>query len=274
MGAGPLDLLDAGLAAGLEAAGHNVTTQTIDLSGASRPVEIAAAFELSAAVAEAVAETIRTDAFPLVLSGNCGPAALGCIGALQGRTNVFWFDAHGDFNTPHTTTSGFLDGMALATLTGRCWQSLASTIPGFAAVPEENVTAIGVRDLDHGEELALHASAVRRVAVPMLRQELPTVLNERGIAGETAYVHVDLDVLDPSAGLMNQFSTPEGLVVPELQWAVARIADGTLIRAASLTAFDPASDATGKARHTAIAVAVAVIDEVARSRKDSSSRRR
>ena len=125
---------------------------------------------------------------------------------LQGRTNVFWFDAHGDFNTPETTTSGFLDGMVPLTVTGRCWQNLSRDIPGFAAISQQNVTAIGVRDLDEEEALAFHGSAIRQVSVPTLGQELSTVLAERGLAGETAYLHVDLDVLDPRRG-MNQFST-------------------------------------------------------------------
>jgi arginase len=266
MGAGPLDLLDAGLSTELEAAGHGVSTQTLELPPASRSTEIAAAFELSAAIAHAVAAAIALGAFPLVLSGNCGPAALGSIAGLERRTNVFWFDAHGDFNTPETTTSGFLDGMALAAVTGRCWRNLARGIPGFAAIPEQNVTVVGVRDLDEEEAIALRASAIRRVPVSMLRQELPTALTDPAIAGKTAYLHVDLDVLDPGEGRMNQFATRAGFALPELAWAVAMIAERTIVRAGALTAFDPASDATGKARRTAVAVAVALTDALNRSR--------
>jgi len=134
MGAGPLHLLESRLDTQLEEAGHHVTVRTLDLAPGLRATEVAAAFELSRAVAHAVAAAISSGAFPLVLSGNCGPAALGCIGGLSGRPNVFWVDAHADFNTPETTVSGFLDGMALATLTGRCWSHFAQNIPGFAAV--------------------------------------------------------------------------------------------------------------------------------------------
>ena len=222
MGAGPLHLLDSGLTRQLEAAGHVVTTQTLDLSTASRPAEIAATFELSGLVAHAVAAAVAAGSFPLVLSGNCGPAALGCIGGLQGQTNVFWFDAHGDFNTPETTISGFLDGMALATVTGRCWTNLARDIPGFAAISQRRVTAVGVREVDEDEAVALHASVIRQVPVPTLRQELLRALGEAGIARETAYIHVDLDVLDPSEGLMNQFSARAGLSLPELSGRLQR----------------------------------------------------
>jgi arginase len=143
MGAGPLHLLRSGLAVRLEEEGHHVTIRSIDLPLDSRATEIASAFELSAALAGAVAEAAEIGSFPLVLSGNCGPAALGCVDGLQTRMNIFWFDAHGDFNTPETTRSGFLDGMALAAVTGRCWSGLARAIPGFRSVAEGNVTAIG-----------------------------------------------------------------------------------------------------------------------------------
>src|SRR5206468_12877100 len=90
--------------------------------------------------------------FPVVLSGNCG-ASLGVVGGLmQARggaaarpLGVVWMDAHGDFNTPDTSASGFLDGMSLAALVGRCWRALTLVTPGVA-VPEHHVLHLGGRD--------------------------------------------------------------------------------------------------------------------------------
>jgi arginase len=36
------------------------------------------------------------------------------------RCGVVWLDAHGDFNTPESSVSGFLPGMSLATVVGHC----------------------------------------------------------------------------------------------------------------------------------------------------------
>jgi hypothetical protein len=50
------------------------------------------------------------------------PPARGVVAGLQrryGEVAVVWLDAHGDFNTPAISTSGYLGGMALAMLTGR-----------------------------------------------------------------------------------------------------------------------------------------------------------
>jgi arginase len=101
MGAGPLHLLKSGLAVRLEEDGHQVATRFVELPPAFRATEIAGT------LVRGVAEAVKTDAFPLVLSGNCGPAAMGCVGGLHSQTKIFWFDAHGDFNTPETLAADF-----------------------------------------------------------------------------------------------------------------------------------------------------------------------
>src|SRR5687767_1880913 len=113
--------------------------------------EIGTAFDLDRQLAREVAAARLRSAFPLTLAGNC-ITSVGTVGGLgAGATGVLWFDAHGDFNTPETTIGGFLDGMALATVVGRCWRSLAAGVPGFTPVAEENVVLVGARDLDPAE---------------------------------------------------------------------------------------------------------------------------
>jgi arginase len=198
-------------------------------------------------------------AFPLVLSGNCGPAAIGCVAA-DASSAVFWFDAHADFNTPDTTISGFLDGMALAAVTGRCWPTLASTVRGFRPVREDAVVLIGARDLDPAEAALLDRSRIRRVSPASMRPELSA---EIGLVAETcagAYLHVDLDVLDPSVGRMNDYAAPGGVSREDVTWAIREIARNFLVVGAALTAFDPAVDTDRRALDAAVAIGLAVID--------------
>ena len=76
---------------------------------------MATAFELHGLVSGRVRQAIAEGGFPLVLSGNCNTAAIGAIaGAGPEDLGIVWFDAHGEFNTPETTTTGFIDGMGLA----------------------------------------------------------------------------------------------------------------------------------------------------------------
>ena len=148
-----------------------------------------------------------------MLSGNCGPAALGCVAGLRNASAVYWFDAHGDFNTPDTTVGGFLDGMAMATMTGRCWPALAAAIPGFAPLAESCVTLLGARDLDPLEAAALEASDVRLVPPADLRTGLR--IGDRGLrapAAGPAYLHLDLDVMDPSEGRVNMLRRAGGTI--------------------------------------------------------------
>ncbi len=213
MGAGPLRLLDAGLEERLARAGHTVTVQVVEAPPTSWRAEIRTAFDLAASVADRVRAAAADGSHPLVLSGNCGPAALGCLAGLSAPPEVFWFDAHGDFNTPETTVGGFLDGMALATAAGRCWRRLTAALPGFEPVPDESITLIGARDLDPLEAEALQQSAVRRVSVAALRRHLPEAIRADRRAEQPAYLHLDLDVLDPREGRINSYAAPDGLTV-------------------------------------------------------------
>jgi arginase len=100
---------------------------------------------------------------------------------------------------------------------------------------------------------------------------LPVVLAALQGHRRSAYVHVDLDVLDPSEGRVNSYSTSDGLSRGGVEWAIARITETLRVGAGSLTAFDPSCDRTGKARDAALALAVALVDAVS-SRSGSQTR--
>src|SRR5215210_30309 len=104
--------------------------------------EIATAFRLNRIVAEEVRATIASRKVPLILSGNCNVAIGTTAGLDTSALGVVWLDAHGDFNTPETTTSGFLDGMGLATIAGLCWVNMAASVVGFRAVAGANILHI------------------------------------------------------------------------------------------------------------------------------------
>jgi len=245
MGAGPLRLVAGALPEQLSGRGHHVRLVSVELQ-AELPTEIAAAFQLARAVRERVAEARGRGALPLILAGNC-VAALGVLAALE-RPRVFWFDAHGDLNTPETTHSGFLDGMALAIALGRCWNPLRVAL-GLEPLPAERVWLLGARDLDPAEREFLAVSAVH------------TSLDDVASSGEgaTAYLHIDLDVLDPSVAPANRLAAPDGLELAELESAIERIGHAHRIAAASLTAYDPAVDPEG----AMVAVAGRIADRIA-----------
>jgi arginase len=122
--------------------------------------EIQTAFDLARQVSTRTRQLNAEGKQVVVFSGNCN-SAIGTISGLGGRsTGVLWFDAHGEFHTPETTRSGFLDGMPLSILTGRSWRTLAASIPYFEAVPDRNIALIGVRDTDPEEQSALEEAGI------------------------------------------------------------------------------------------------------------------
>ncbi|HEV2122384.1 MAG TPA: arginase family protein [Chloroflexota bacterium] len=242
MGAGPERLLDGGLEDELRAAGHQVRIEYIE-ADSDAPAEIRTAFELNRALAGRVRDAREADALPVVLAGNC-MTAVGTLAGLGGTPAVLWFDAHGDFNTPETTPSGFLDGMALAMLTGRCWANLARTVHGFQPVPERDVVLVGARELDAGERVLLDGSEIALLAPEQARTQLAPVLAK--LSGREAYVHLDLDALDPAEGRANGLAVPGGFTVDEACAALEQIGHTLRVRAVALTAYDPVCDSEGR----------------------------
>jgi len=141
----------------------------------------------------AVADTVAGEARPLLLSGDC-LASLAVAAGLQRRYReiaVVWLDAHGDFNTPAITASGYLPGMPVAMLTGRAPELFAGPL-GLRPVPERNIVLADARDLDPAERDALAASQVRRI--PATPAAFGAALSELGDL--PVYLHVDVDIMD------------------------------------------------------------------------------
>ncbi len=262
MGSGPGHLMRGGLAEALRSGGHTVNTTRID-SADPFPSEIATAFELY----RRLAETIRaadTGEFPLVLSGNCG-AALGTLaGVSLEDTGIAWFDAHGDFNTPDTTASGFLDGMGLAAASGLCWQRLTAAIPGFRPIPGRQIFHIGGSDIEHDEAGLMRAYRVQMATLADIREKglanaLYPALSAVQSQVDSVYLHLDLDVLEPVRTPANHFATPDGLDVEAVKEAIRLVRERFTIRAMGVASYDPSYDLHGNTLKAAISLVQAAV---------------
>jgi arginase len=258
LGAGPEHLVAAGLPAALGLAGHAVSVETIEPAAKGWCAEIGTAFALARALADRVRAARAARRVPVVLAGNC-MSSVGVVGGLGAGTGVLWLDAHADFNTPDTTVGGFLDGMALATVTGRCWPQLCRGVPGFVPVPEAHAWLLGARDLDPLEEDALRRSVVHRVPA----RELGAGLAERIAANAGVarwYVHLDLDVLDPGEGRVNVYAAADGVSRDALQATLRALCAHLPVAALTLSAYDPAFDVDGRVREAAFGAVSAALD--------------
>lgn len=266
MGRGPEHLLRHGMARHPETASAGV--HTVEAQG-TFATEIGTSFELYRQVSHRVRAIRTRGGFPLVLSGNCG-TALGTVAGCGGdTTGVLWFDAHGDFHTPETSTSGFLDAMVLAALVGRCWRGPTSTIPNFAPVPEDHVIHIGGRDFDPPELDAFAGSDIVRFTESQIHwRDIPAVLDGPLTAlrkhAASVYIHVDLDVLDLGPARANEYAPSGGLSIQELTRAIQMVGERFDVRAAAITAFDPEQDVGSRGSDAAREVGAALIQAAGR----------
>jgi arginase len=256
MGAGPLTLVRGGAARRLRERGHDVSEQALEPTSAWR-AELQTAFELQRVIAEATGDARRAGRLPLLLAGNCN-TTLGVLAGLAQpgrRLGLIWLDAHGDFNTPELTETGFLDGQGLAMIVGRCWRTMTATVGDFSPLPEDQVLLVGARDLDSAERAALEGSAVRWLPPGPARDldAAAAALDDLASRVDAVHVHVDLDVHDPDAvAPANGFAARDGLLADDVQRIVRQAADRMPVVSATLAAYDPAYDDTGRMRETAL----------------------
>lgn len=155
---------------------------------------------------------------PVVLASDC-VSALGMVKGLSERypeIGVIWYDAHGDFNTPETTPSGFLGGMPLAALVGRGNQHLLEALD-LEPLPEDHVLITDVRDLDPEEAEQLLNSQVH--VFPSV-----TDLNTAPLPHYPVYIHLDVDVIDPVYMPALGYPAPQGPSPADVEQTLRRIA--------------------------------------------------
>ncbi|HEY3214999.1 MAG TPA: arginase [Candidatus Eisenbacteria bacterium] len=190
---------------------------------------------------------------PLVLGGDHSIA----IGSVAGSTNHFasqgealgliWFDAHGDANTPETTPSGNIHGMALAICLGLGDPDLVKLGGRSPKVQARNAVLIGIRDLDPGERDILKKSGATVYTMRDLDERgMRDVVDEAiRIAGDgTAAVHLsfDLDVVDPEDAPGTGTPVWGGITYREAHLAMEMINDRARIAAIDLVEVNPVLD--------------------------------
>lgn len=158
-----------------------------------------------------VGEDLDAGRTPVLCSGHCPPCmtTLPEVARRYPGCHFLWIDAHTDFNSPETTPSQFLGGMCLAAACG-VWESGLGS-----GVPASQVIVTDGRDIDPGERHLLDAHGVR---------VLPTGPAVDAVSGREVFVHLDLDVLDPTLLPGLDFPVPGGLDTDALESLLAGVA--------------------------------------------------
>ena len=200
-----------------------------------------------------VTESLEAGAVPVVLGGDHSLAA-GSVAAsadwVRGVSaypmGLIWVDAHGDMNTPETTTSGNVHGMPLAALLGQEPAELASIGSSPSVLPQHTVL-VGIRNLDEREKERIRASGAHVFTMKDIDRHGIADVAERAIAiasNGTGGIHVsfDMDACDPMFAPGVGTPVRGGLDYREAHMVMEIVADSKLLVALDLVEVNPTLD--------------------------------
>lgn len=260
---GPAAYRIAGLARAIAELGHSVTDwgdlalgDVVDAPCDNQAVHhLPEVLEWTRMLREKVDAALRTGALPIVLGGDHSLALGSVAGAaafaarVQRPLYLLWLDAHSDFHTVETTTSGNLHGTPVAYIAGRAG---FAPFPAFPApLPADHICLYGIRSVDPAEHAAL---LHHDIAINDMR-----VLDERGVVAPLAeflarvraangmlHVSLDVDFLDPTIAPAVGTTVPGGATFREAHLVMELLHESGLVTSLDLVELNPFLDERGR----------------------------
>ena len=211
----------------------------------------------------AAKETIVKDWLPIFLGGDHS-IAIGTIGGMADNSpvGVIWVDAHGDFNTPETSKSGNIHGMALAILTGKGYPELVNIGKKGRKLEPENVVLIGIRNLDPEEKNLLKESGVKIYTMRDIDERGISVCTHEALDHlhhvERIHVSLDVDCLDPMIAPGVGTPVPGGLTFREAHLLMEIIADIHTPVSMDIVEINPIMDTRNQTAEAAVDLCVSL----------------
>lgn len=259
---GPAAYRVAGLAQAIRDLGHTVTdwgdATLPPLTPATSPNpavhSLPETLGWTAVLAEQVHKALTAKSFPIILGGDHS-LALGTVAGAAAHAAatarplfLLWLDAHSDFHTPLTTTSGNLHGTPVAYIAGR--DGFDAFPPFPAPIPAERICLYGIRSVDAAEHAALlhHDIAINdmrvldeRGVVAPLREFLESVEAANGLL----HVSLDVDFLDPAIAPAVGTTVPGGTTFREAHLVMELLHESGLVTSLDLVELNPFLDDRG-----------------------------
>jgi arginase len=219
-------------------------------------------------VARLVGIALGEGALPLVLGGDHSIAigTLAGLAAAAGQTGgVLWIDAHGDLNTPASSTTGNVHGMPLAAVTGAAGEDFAHDGLALPAVDPRRVAIVGARSLDPAERELLRRSEARVFTM----SDVDRIGIERAVrdaldhVAGPGFVHVslDLDVLDPEVAPGVGTPVRGGLTYREAHLALELVAESGLAGSLEVVEANPILDRANTTALTAVELVASALGQ-------------
>ncbi len=202
-----------------------------------------------------------------VFIGGDHSMSIGTVSAVasQGEVGVIWVDAHGDFNTPESSPSGNIHGMALAALVGDGPDALVNLGHQGAKLKPQNIAMIGVRDLDAEERVRLAQSGIKVFTMRDIDEHGMYRITQQLLAHlahvERLHVSLDLDACDPR--IAPGVGTPVigGLTYREAHLLMEVLADSGKVRTLDIVEINPILDKANRTAKTAVELVCSLLGQ-------------
>jgi arginase len=189
----------------------------------------------------------------VVVGGECSEtvgALAGAAEAFGGKAGMVWMDAHGDFNTPATSPSGYIGGMCLAMACGRSPELRIKLGGNAPPIAEDRLVHIGSRALDEPEVEAFNSSPVTLFTAGQVRKsgaQATAKMAAKKLQETSDWIacHLDLDVIDPASFSPVNYPAPGGLSIEDVALIINHVAATGRLRVVEIVAYNASKDTGG-----------------------------
>lgn len=217
-------------------------------------------------ISKSISETIKSNFFPVVLSGDHSSAGAVIAGIKiakpKSRLGVIWIDAHADLHTPYTTPSGNMHGMPLATAinednlenkthdinteTKKQWDYLKNIGKIAPKVLPEDVVFISLRDYEKEEKSIIEKYGCKVITTAEVRRKGPENVVRAVIRSlnecTDIFLSFDVDSLDSAISKGTGTPVSNGLREREAEDLVSKFMQNRKICCFEITEVNPTLD--------------------------------
>ncbi|MFL5808727.1 MAG: arginase [Flavisolibacter sp.] len=215
---------------------------------------------------KAVADSIKANFFPVVLSGDHSTSGASITGIKmakpKSKLGVIWIDAHADLHTPYTTPSGNMHGMPLAIAinedneecavheldpdTAKQWNYLKTMGKMAPKILPEDVVYISLRDFEKEEKFLIDKHGMKVITTKEVRSKGPENIVRavlRYLSDCTDfYISFDVDSLDSSISKGTGTPVNNGLREREAEDLISKFMQNRKVCCFEITEVNPTLD--------------------------------
>ncbi|SDH12384.1 arginase [Chitinophaga filiformis] len=217
-------------------------------------------------ISKSVCETVKTNWFPVILSGDHSTAGATIAGLKmahpKAKLGAIWIDAHADLHTPYTTPSGNMHGMPVAISIGednleckvhdlddntiKTWEALKNIGGITPKILPEDIVFISLRDYEKEEEHLIKSYGMKVISTNEVRRKGPEQIARSVFRylSDCEYIYVSFDVDSLDASISKGTGTPvtNGLREREVEDLISKFMQHRKICCFEITEVNPTLD--------------------------------